>query len=272
MAEKNFVDWMYTTVPGRITLKILLHTKILKLGEWIAKSPLSRPYIKKFIRNNQIDMAPYQGQTYRNFSEFFSRSREKNFVDMEAKHLISPCDGYLSAYPIKNNSRFFIKGSWYRVSDLVTDKKQAARYAGGDCLILRLCANDYHHYCYIDDGFQGQNHFVKGLLHSVQPIACENVPVYRVNRRLWTILDTKNFGKAAQIEVGAVLVGGIHNNGENLIMRKGRDMGRFELIGSTIVLFFEKGQIELLPEIKAAIKGDREYRVTLGQHIGNALN
>lgn len=40
-------------------------------------------------------------------------------------------------------------------------------------MILRLCANDYHHYCYIDDGFQGRNHFVKGLLHSVQPIALE---------------------------------------------------------------------------------------------------
>ena len=68
-------------------------------------------------------------------------------------------------------------------------------------MILRLCANDYHHYCYIDDGFQGRNHFVKGLLHSVQPIALENAPVYRQNRRMWTILDTVNFGKVAQIEI-----------------------------------------------------------------------
>ena len=103
-------------------------------------------------------------------------------------------------------------------------------------MILRLCANDYHHYCYIDDGFQGRNHFVKGLLHSVQPIALENAPVYRQNRRMWTILDTVNFGKVAQIEIGALL---------------------------------KKGHIDLLPEIKECIKGDKEVRVIQGQHIAN---
>ena len=117
-------------------------------------------------------------------------------------------------------------------------------------MILRLCANDYHHYCYIDDGFQGRNHFVKGLLHSVQPIALENAPVYRQNRRMWTILDTVNFGKVAQIEIGALLVGGIVNDHENVMMRKGAEMGHFELIGSTIVLLFKKGHIDLLPEFK----------------------
>ena len=118
------------------------------------------------------------------------------------------------------------------MTDLVTDKKIAKEFVGGDCVILRLCANDYHHYCYIDDGFQGRNHFVKGLLHSVQPIALENVPVYRQNRRMWTILDTVNFGKVAQIEI-------------------------------------KKGHIDLLPEIKECIKGDKEVRVIQGQHIAN---
>lgn len=136
-------------------------------------------------------------------------------------------------------------------------------------MILRLCANDYHHYCYIDDGFQGRNHFVKGLLHSVQPIALENAPVYRQNRRMWTILDTVNFGKVAQIEIGALLVGGIVNDHENVMMRKGAEMGHFELIGSTIVLLFKKGHIDLLPEIKECIKGDKEVRVIQGQHIAN---
>lgn len=148
-------------------------------------------------------------------------------------------------------------------------QKIAKEFVGGDCVILRLCANDYHHYCYIDDGFQGRNHFVKGLLHSVQPIALENAPVYRQNRRMWTILDTVNFGKVAQIEIGALLVGGIVNDHENVMMRKGAEMGHFELIGSTIVLLFKKGHIDLLPEIKECIKGDKEVRVIQGQHIAN---
>ena len=38
------------------------------------------------------------------------------------------------------------------------------------------------------------------------------------------------------------------------MMRKGAEMGHFELIGSTIVLLFKKGHIDLLPEIKDVYK------------------
>jgi len=152
---------------------------------------------------------------------------------------------------------------------LVTDPREANAFHGGYCVIVRLCADDYHHYCYIDDGFQRENHFVKGVLHSVQPVACEHEPVYRLNRRMWNILDTRHFGKVAQIEIGALLVGGMVNMGQNVPMRKGKDMGHFELIGSTIVLLFEKDTIELLPNVRKAIAGDKEMRVLQGQHIGN---
>ena len=249
MAKKSFVDWLYTTAPGRMTLKVLLYTGALKLGEMVARSQLSKPFISRYIKNNNIDMSDFKGQKYNSFQDFFSRKRDDIEVDRQAEHLISPCDGYLSAYRIKSNNSFHIKGSWYKVTDLVTDKKIAKEFVGGDCVILRLCANDYHHYCYIDDGFQGRNHFVKGLLHSVQPIALENAPVYRQNRRMWTILDTVNFGKVAQIEIGALLVGGIVNDHENVMMRKGAEMGHFELIGSTIVLLFKKGQALVSPTL-----------------------
>lgn len=43
MAKKSFVDWLYTTAPGRVTLKVLLHTGALKLVKWSrAPSCLSR--------------------------------------------------------------------------------------------------------------------------------------------------------------------------------------------------------------------------------------
>ena len=50
MAKKTFVDWLYTTAPGRVTLKVLLHTGALKLGEIVARSPLSKPFISRYIR------------------------------------------------------------------------------------------------------------------------------------------------------------------------------------------------------------------------------
>lgn len=269
MKKRTFVEWLYETKTGRVCLKGLLYSGALKLGEVFVRSTLSKSLIASYIRNNQIDMRDYKGQQFRTFQDFFSRKRKDIPVDMEKDHLISPCDGYLSAYPIRENSRFFIKGSWYKVRDLVTDPREASIFSGGYCVIIRLCADDYHHYCYIDDGFQRENHFVKGVLHSVQPVACEHVPVYRLNRRMWNILETKNFGKVAQIEIGALLVGGMVNMGQNVPMRKGKDMGHFELIGSTIVLLFEKDIIDLLPEVKEAISRDKEMRVRQGQYIGN---
>lgn len=120
--KKTFVDWLYTTAPGRVTLKVLLHTGALKLGEIVARSPLSKPFISRYIKNNNIDMSDFKGQKYNSFQDFFSRKRDDIEVDRQAEHLISPCDGYLSAYRIKSNNSFHIKGSWYKVTDLVTDK------------------------------------------------------------------------------------------------------------------------------------------------------
>lgn len=121
--KKSFVDWLYTTAPGRMTLKVLLYTGALKLGEMVARSQLSKPFISRYIKNNNIDMSDFKGQKYNSFQDFFSRKRDDIEVDRQAEHLISPCDGYLSVYRIKSNNSFHIKGSWYKVTDLVTDKK-----------------------------------------------------------------------------------------------------------------------------------------------------
>lgn len=109
MAKKSFVDWLYTTAPGRVTLKVLLYTGALKLGEIVARSPLSKPFISRYIKNNNIDMSDFKGQKYNSFQDFFSRKRDDIEVDRQAEHLISPCDGYLSAYRIKSNNSFHIK-------------------------------------------------------------------------------------------------------------------------------------------------------------------
>ena len=50
MAKKSFVDWLYTTAPGRMTLKVLLYTGALKLGEMVARSQLSKPFISRYIK------------------------------------------------------------------------------------------------------------------------------------------------------------------------------------------------------------------------------
>ena len=136
--------------------------------------------------------------------------------------------------------------------------------------MLRLCPSDYHHYCYIDDGYQGENHFLSGVLHSVQPIACEKYPVFVLNRRSWTLLTTDHFGPVVQTEIGALIVGGIVNPQENRRVRRGEEKGYFELAGSTITLLFEKDRIRLRPEIEADLRRG-EVQVRQGQWIATQM-
>jgi len=176
----------------------------------------------------------------------------------------------MSVFEIDQQSCFSIKNSHYALRDFLQDEELAKNYIGGDCVIFRLCASDYHHYCYIDNGYQGENHFIEGALHSVQPIACEKYPVYVKNRRSWCLLETENFGNVVQCEIGALIVGGIANEKENAHFSKGEEKGHFELAGSTIVLLFEKGKIKLKEELVKKLSESSEVKVALGEWIGNA--
>ena len=72
-----------------------------------------------------------------------------------------------------------------------------------------------------------------------------------------------------QTEVGALIVGGIFNEKENVRFCKGSEKGHFELAGSTIVLLFEKDKITLRKELLQKLKRFPEVRVQQGDWIGN---
>ena len=269
-SSSRAVRFLYSTVPGRLLLRGIMASHVDHLAVAFLRSRLSRPLIAPYARLCGMDAQSITCQDFRTYRDFFARSRSCNAVDTSPEHLISPCDGWLSAYPITENSSFSIKNSHYCIGDFLQDKALAQTYRGGDCLIFRLCPSDYHHYCYIDDCYQGTNHFIPGVLHSVQPIACEHYPVYVLNRRSWALLSTENFGPVVQTEIGALIVGGICNPRENIRARRGQEKGHFELAGSTIVLLFQKGAMCLRPDILEKLKYG-EVRMRYGMWIGNAL-
>lgn len=263
------VRFLYGTVFGRLLLKAIMATHADRLAVAFLCSPLSRCIVAPYAHRCGIELTPAQRRSFRTYRELFTRTREPVPFDAEPSHLISPCDGWLSAYPIGADSSFSIKNSRYSLRDLLRDDALAAGYTGGTCLVLRLCPSDYHHYCYIDDGYQGENHFLSGVLHSVQPIACEKYPVFVLNRRSWTLLTTDHFGPVVQTEIGALIVGGIVNPQENRRVRRGEEKGYFELAGSTITLLFEKDRIRLRPEIEADLRRG-EVQVRQGQWIATS--
>lgn len=264
------VRFFYGTRFGRFLLKKLLASRVDRLCVTFLCSRTSRFLVRGYARRHGIILEPKA--KYATFRDFFIRPKPGvSPIDLTPGHLISPCDGWLSVYPIKADGAFHIKGADYRLRDFLDEQIiNDTNYEGGLCLVFRLCASDYHHYCYIDDGYQGANHYIPGELHSVQPLACETYPVYTLNRRVWTLLTTEHFGPVIQTAIGALIVGGIVNDRENCRVKRGTEMGHFELAGSTIVLLFQRDRLALAPHIKGQTAEGRELRVEQGMFLGKA--
>ena len=264
------VKFLYKNVFGRFILKTVMVLHLDKIAVMFLRSPLSKPMAKRYVKKNGIQVTAEEMKNFRTYRELFVRKRAPKPTDTTPEHLISPCDGWLSAFPIDPDSCFALKNSYYQLKDFLKDEELAKNYHNGTCLIFRLCASDYHHYSYIDNGYQGKNHKIPGVLHSVQPIACEKYPVFVLNKRSWCLLETDNFGPVVQCEIGALIVGGIENDKENEKFIKGEEKGHFELAGSTIILLFEEDRIELKSEVIKQLSESEEIRVLQGDWIANA--
>lgn len=160
----------------------------------------------------------------------------------------------------------------YRISDLLKNDFIARRYDGGYCFIYRLEVDDYHRYCYIDDGTKTDNIFIKGELHTVNPIALKKYNVYKRNSREYTILHTDNFGDVVHMEVGALCVGKICNHHNEYYFSKGEEKGMFQFGGSTIVQIFEKNKIIPDKDIIINSKNGFETIVHYGEKTGTATS
>ncbi len=268
-------DIFYSSVPGRFLFKVLQKAGFFKPASWFLHTRASRHLIPGYIRKYSLDMKPYAGQDYASFADFFSRKRNDVSYVSDPDVLISPCDGLLSVYKVTEHFTIPMKGSTYSLRDFVPDRKIAELFQNGLCLVFRLEASDYHHFCCFDDGRLVETNYIPGQLHSVQPIAHYHVPVFRLNRRWWSVLKTKHFGTAVQVEVGAMLVGGVSFFKDKGRINRGQELGCFELAGSTIVVLLSsdvRRKLELDTSITPAIGGKTEIRVQIGSAIGVLKN
>lgn len=271
--QDNFLKGLYGTVLGRKFLKILINPTISKLGGAVLSTKLSSLLVKPFIKANNIDMSDYTERAYASFNDFFTRDLKpgKRFINRDKEVLISPSDGRVSVYEIDDNMTFNIKDSYYTIESLTHSKKAANYYKGGTCVIIRLCVDNYHRYCYIDNGYKTTNKFIEGVLHTVNPVACEYYDIYKENSRECSLLHTENFGKVMQIEVGALMVGKIVNYDQVACIHRGDEKGKFEFGGSTIVLLFKKDTVDIDDDLIENTKNGFETAVKMGERIGKQI-
>lgn len=270
--NETLLRFLYRTAPGRLLLKPLISRPLSAAAGHFLDTPLSKPLIGPFLRKARIDLAAYQPETYACFNDCFTRRIRPELRPLPADEaaLIAPCDGRLSVWPIRDDTVLPIKQSRYTVSSLLGSARLAAPFRDGLCLVFRLCVDDYHRYCYFDSGVKSANVFLPGKLHTVRPIALHAGPVFSENCREYTFLRTDHFGLAAQIEVGAMLVGKIENHDGPGTFVRGAEKGRFLYGGSTIVVLLRKDAAQLLPELTAASARGEETRVLMGQIIGRS--
>ncbi len=263
------LDFFYSTFIGRLLLRIVITKPISNLGALYMNSRFSKIKINRFIDKNDINTFEYDDKKYKSYNDFFTRKviSCKRPIMSNKNTLISPCDGRVLAYTINDDLTLKIKNSYYSINTLV-EKDIMDEYKNGIALVFRLSTDNYHRYCYIDSGTKGRNYHIKGVFHTVQPISLKNYNFFKTNSREYTVLNTNNFDKVIQVEIGALMVGRIKNNHEEYEYKKGEEKGYFEFGGSTIVLLFKKGVISLDNDIIENSNEDIETIVKYGEKIG----
>ena len=272
--QDRLLEWMYGSRLGRILVSFMIRPWVSRSAGWLLDRRISAIAVKPFIKSNHIDMTDFEERKFLSFNDFFTRrvKQGRRPVDETPEHLIAPCDSKLTVYPIEANSTFRIKGVDYTLAQLLRDEALSKRFLGGTLLLFRLTVGDYHRYSYIDSGYLGEEIHRNGVYHTVNPAAASRYPIYRENTREYALLESDHFGSILQMEVGATMVGRIVNNPGKRRVQRGREKGRFEFGGSTVIVLLQKDAARIDEDILRNTREDTETVVRLGEKIGHREN
>ncbi len=277
VAGDSYINWIYSSSLGMKILELFIKKKMTsKIFGYYCDSAISKTKIQKFVDEFKIDMTyfdiPEKG--FKTFNEFFYRKFKKEKINIERdKHsLISPCDGKVLAYENIDVKRLIqIKGITYSLAELIGSDTIDSNYAGGSCLIVRLCPSDYHRIHFVDDGICSPTTKIKGFYYSVNPTSLNRInKIFCSNKREWSILRSENFGEILYVEVGATFVGSIiQTYDNNEIVKRGDEKGYFKFGGSTVILFLKKDACKIDKDILDQTAKGMECSVSMGERIGS---
>ena len=269
--QDHLLEVIYGHALTRMLLRPFLSPAVSDICGKFLSTRLSRRIIPSFVKKNHIDLSIYEKQEFDSYNAFFTRKikAEQRPINDQKNVLISPSDGKVTAYPITQKGRFWIKHTQYTAAQLLKDERLAERYMGGWIYVIRLTVDDYHRYCYVADGRKSRQRKIRGVLHTVNPVANDYYPIYKMNSREYCLLKTKEFGTILLMEVGALMVGKINNHEEDPAqVKRGEEKGMFEFGGSTIVVMTEPGMTKPDKDIIQNTKVQAETLIKMGEPIG----
>ena len=211
-------------------------------------------------------------------------------IDQEGK-IIFPCNennGKSKPFPLE------IKGNFYSIEKIL--KAPCPEFLkGGTLLVFRLSLPDYHRYIFPAKGKLLRTKKIKGRLDSVRKEAA-HFKAFSENKREISLLELEGMGKILHVEVGAMLVGHIHNhfgnktfsdkgaqnkkknlgekttkfdrgNQQTFRFTAGEEKGYFSLGGSTIVEMLSD-KIVIDEDLFENTNKGLETKLEIGERIG----
>lgn len=250
---------------------------------------LTTAVIRRFVARYKVNMAEAANPDiarYASFNEFFTRPLRDGARPLAAADLICPVDGAISQFgTIEGEQIFQAKGHHYSTTALVGgDRALAEQFKNGSFATIYLSPRDYHRIHMPCDGRLTRMIYVPGALFSVNPATARGVPgLFARNERVVCVFESE-FGPFVLTLVGATIVGsmatvwhGLVNPPrtrevrewtyaqDQVVLKKGDEMGRF-LLGSTVVLLFPENTMRFNPKWEAA------GAVRLGEMMGESLS
>lgn len=270
-----WLHWLYSNPIGKLSLYGIVKRKFV--SEWYGNrmdNPESAEKITDFVKDYNINIDETKKQDFTSFNDFFTRELKPDArkIDTNKNILISPADGKIFAYNNISKQDFIVKGYKFNLQQFLNDTNLAKKYENGSLVIVRLCPTDYHRFHFPVDGTVSATQKIEGPLFSVSPIALrEKIEIICRNKREYTVIETQKFGNIIFAEVGATMVGSIIQTYENKQIRKAQEKGYFKFGGSTIVLIFENGKINIDRDLLDNTTKQLETEVKMGERIAHSI-
>ncbi len=278
-----------TTLPQYILPHHGLSRLMSKLTH--CRNPLFKNlFIKLIVRLYGVNMAEAKSQNlddYASFNDFFTRELKAGVrpIDSSKNSIVSPADGKVSqAGKIHADRLIQAKGMDFSAIDLLGGQPETARpYQDGQFATIYLSPKDYHRLHMPLSGTLKEMIHIPGRLFSVNEATANSVPgLFARNERVVCLFDTEA-GEMALVLVGAIFVSSVETvwhgvvtpptatavqrwqyKDEKISLKKGEEMGRFNM-GSTIIVLFEKDKIQWEKDFVAG------KNVQLGEKIGQII-
>jgi phosphatidylserine decarboxylase len=276
------IDFFYKNKIGKNFVNLMINPPISKIVGAYHANTLSSKKIPDFIKKFDININEYEDgsvenqkieKSYKTFNEFFIRkfkSGKRTFPQAKIEFGAFSEARYLGFDSIDDKLTYPVKGEFLNPEKILENSQYAKIFKDGPLLIARLCPVDYHRYHYFDEGKTIEAYNFSGKFHSVNPMAIKVYPnLFIENEKRISILDTKNFGKIAYVEVGAMCVGKIiQSANEKEAHKRGQEKGYFLFGASTVIVIGEPGKLIIDRDIIENTKNKMETYCKLGEKIG----